>query len=958
MLSRKEFLALVLPPISGDECYYAAEINYLGKETKIRNKAAYSIDKLSEIADEIVTRSENAYFSTAAYVNRNDGRKGISVIGKKVFYVDLDAGQTKPYPTAKEALEALKAFCKATGMPKPYLVSSGLGIHAYWVMDKPMSRTVWHRHAEVLAALCETHNLKVDRQVTTDLTRILRVPGTVHAKDKSDLQTVKLLYEGDITSVDRMQELLPVPEDFLSVLDGHEPPREMDAITTFLMGNTQSRFKTILEKSMQGKGCAQMLYAYENQATLEEPIWRGVLTIAQVCIDREKAIHVMSNKYPEYNRESAERKAAQTKGPYTCATYRKINPEACEGCTLNISSPVQLGREVKEATAADNIVTTIEEKSQELVRHVIPQYPNPYKRAPNGGVYKRAMNPDEEEELIYMHDIYVVKRMHDPDTGESVLIRLHLPMDGTREFVWPLSSVMSREKFMGLAAMQGIALSAKRAEALMAYLIKWVEELQMKTKTEISHKQFGWLNDNSAVIVGETEIRANSTAYSPPSVPTIPIIPMVAEKGDFHIWKDIINIYGREGMEDKAFAFFAGFGSMLVKFTDLEGGLINLYSKESGSGKTTVLRAVNSIFGKPKELMLSPKDTYNARMQRTAVLGNLPATMDEITNMPPDQMSQSIYDIAGGRAKNRLRQHENAERINTTFWRSLTLSSSNRSVMDALFSIKQKPEGELMRLLEMKVAPDPHSDATWSNAHFGRLKDNYGLAIVPYSQYLIQNLTSILETTMPQVQHRIDMQAGIRNTERYWSMIVTVAVVGGMMAKRAGLHDIDVGRIAQFGIDLIKRTRLKNREYMFDGDEFLGGFLQRHFNETLVVANEPPIGSTNPPQPIREPRGALTVRYEPDTNLLYIVAKSYRDDCAKVMVNFEESLAPYKAMGAYKGLVKKRMAANTTATSHAGVSALCFDAAKLDFFDDTVLTRQESLIYVPSTEYPDFSSVG
>jgi len=955
MLSRKEFLALVLPPISGDECYYAAEINYLpNKVVKLRDKAVYSIDELLSVSDEIVSRTENAYFSTSSYVSRDNGRKGINVAGKNIFYVDLDAGPTKPYATAADALKDLRVFCKSTGMPKPFMVASGRGLHVYWVMDAAMSRTVWHRHAEVLAAMCESHKLKVDRQVTTDLTRVLRVPDTIHAKDKDDLLEVVLLSDGDIMSVERMQELLPVPEDFLSVLDGHEPPREMDAVTTFLMGNTQSRFKTILEKSNAGKGCEQILYAVAHQETLEEPLWRAALSIAHVCIDREKAIHVLSCKHPGYSADSTEKKAQQTNGPYTCATYKKLNPDACKDCALNIASPVQLGKEIKEATPSDNIVTVVEESTQELVQHTIPPIPFPFMRATNGGIYKKATGPDEEDELVYLHDIYVVKRMHDPDAGESVLVRLHLPMDGSRDFVVALANIVSKEKFMTAMAQQGVAVSGRRAEVLMSYIIKWVEELQMKTKTELSHKQFGWLKDNSAIIVGEKEIRANTESYSPPSTPTLPVAPLLTEKGDLNVWKDIINIYGNPGMEDKALAFFMGFGSLLVKYTDLEGYMVNLYSRESGSGKTTVLQAINSIWGRPKELMLTPKDTYNARIQRIGTMNNMAVTFDEITNMPPDQMSQFIYDVTSARGKNRLRQHDNAERLNHTHWATGVVSTSNRAVQDALFSIKQRPEGELMRMLEMKIATDPHNDPAYSRAHFGRLKDNYGVAMVPYAQYLIQNLPTILETTLPSIQTRIETQAGVRQTERYWAMMISTAIAGGVLAKKAGLHNIDVPRIAQFGIDLIMRTRIKNREYMFDGDDFLGGFLQRHFNETLVVNDAPPKGSSTPPLPIREPRGALTIRYEPDTELLFIVAKSYRDDCAKVMVNFEESLAPYKAAGAFKGIHKKRMAANTTATAHAGVSALCFDVNKLGFFNDKVLTKPDTAIYVPTTEYPTF----
>ena len=76
-------------------------------------------------------------------------------------------------------------------------------------------------------------------------------------------------------------------------------------------------------------------------------------------------------------------------------------------------------------------------------------------------------------------------------------------------------------------------------------------------------------------------------------------------------------------MEARAFAFFMGFGSLLMRFTNLDGFLLNLLSRESGSGKTTVLHAINSIYGRPKELLMSPKDTYNFRMQRLGTLQNL-----------------------------------------------------------------------------------------------------------------------------------------------------------------------------------------------------------------------------------------------------------------------------------------------------------------------------------------------
>ena len=72
-------------------------------------------------------------------------------------------------------------------------------------------------------------------------------------------------------------------------------------------------------------------------------------------------------------------------------------------------------------------------------------------------------------------------------------------------------------------------------------------------------------------------------------------------------------------MEGRAFAFFMGFGGPLMKFVAdgaLSGFLLNLISKWGGTGKSTMLEAINSIYGIPKPLLLSSKDTHNHRLHR------------------------------------------------------------------------------------------------------------------------------------------------------------------------------------------------------------------------------------------------------------------------------------------------------------------------------------------------------
>jgi hypothetical protein len=919
------------------ENYCVFGIKVINGEEVVNQRFVASIEEISKRADELTAEEYNVFFGLAKFGDAKAGRTAKNAIALKSFFIDLDCGTGKPYADIEAGLVALNAFCNKTGLPQPTVVQSGLGAHVYWVLDHDLDRRDWKPFAERLKELAVEEGFDIDPAVPADAARILRVPGTFHTKDPTNPIPVNILYIAPVISAKTYQEILAPSDDIMKMLDKADFKRPMDAMTLALMGASQSRFQTIIIKSAEGTGCSQLLHIYENQATIDEPLWRGGLSIAQQCVDRDKAIHNLSKKHPEYSAEETDKKANETKGPYTCETFKKLNPSGCEGCTLKITSPIQLGKEIVEADEPEDIMD-LDKTTLELRTYTIPPYPYPFFRGKTGGVWGRYKNKDGEEyeDLIYPYDFYVVKRMNDPDVGETILLRLHLPKDGVREFIMPLTGVLAKEKFRDTVASYGVTVLGKKQDELMAYVTKWVEELQLHSSAEKAHKQFGWTEGDGSIIIGDREIRADETLYSPPSAPTLPIIPLFQPKGDFHVWKDVINAYGREGMEGRAFAFFMGFGSLLMRFTSLDGFLLNLLSRESGSGKTTVLHSINSIYGKPKELLMSPKDTYNFRLQRLGVMQSLCATIDEITNMAPEQMSNQIYDITSGKGKNRMKSQENAERANHTKWALGVVASSNRSVTDSLLSIKSFPEGELMRILEPHIKPDPYDDPTWSKQHFGRLMNNYGHAIEPYSQALVSQLPMIM-TKMQQVQANVDKMANIKSTERYWSAMATIAITGGTIAKTLGLHNIPVQPVFNYAVNLIKETRSRNREYMFDTDEYLGGFLQRHFNETLVINGNRDARNGLEHGPIREPRGALTIRYEPDTKLLYIVIKSYRDDCSKNFTNFEESLTPYRKSGALLGTKKKRMTAGTVANTQAPVTAICFDTTKLDFFNETVL---------------------
>ena len=476
----------------------------------------------------------------------------------------------------------------------------------------------------------------------------------------------------------------------------------------------------------------------------------------------------------------------------------------------------------------------------------------------------------------------------------------------------------------------------------MAYITRWVEELQASTEAELARKQFGWLPDDSGFIIGDKEITATEIKYSPPTATTIELVPMFREKGDFHVWKDVINAYAREEMEAKAFAFFMGFGNVLLKFTNLKGYLLSLKSQGSGSGKTTVLHTIGSIYGHPEDSFMRVKDTYNQKLQRIGTFQNIPILFDEMTNMDPQQKSNLAYDITEGRAKNRMQSQNNAERLNHTKWATGLITTSNRSLRDDLLSIKAFPEGELMRMMELHIFNDANDDPVWARQHFSRLHTNYGHAIFPFMQYVVSHLPEVIKF-LGDIQVKIENAAEIKSQERYWSAVSAIAITGGIIAKNLGLHNIDHKPVMAYIIKHIKESRAQNKQMVSENSDFLSGFIQRKFHEVLVINGKKDHKTGLETGPIREPRGALTARYEPDTKLLYVVAKEYRAECNKSQLNFDESLAMHKKSGAFLGQKRKRMTSGTIVDTNLNAPALVFDATKLEFFREEALLNVENI---------------
>jgi len=891
--------------------------------------------EVDAITQEFVNNKVNAFYGCAKYGSLNN-RTHANAKYFRALWIDVDCGEAKAdegkgYRTQAEGLVKFKEFCTTTKLPAPIIVDSGYGIHAYWLLEETIERMEWEALADRLHELCKENEFIVDPAVF-EASRVLRIPGTFNFKGNEPAEVRVINEVSRRLTYAEMKELLGAPEPKEQVPDFI--PRGLSPLMSQLVSNRVKRFKTIMMKSVKGEGCAQLLHCFQNQDTIDYNLWRSALSIASFCVDRDTAIHKMSEQYPDYDKRETERKAdnlVKTGAPHHCLTFEKNNKGYCDGCAHKgkIKSPIVLGEEIAEADDEDN---TVEIESEEGIveTHQIPEFPFPFFRGKNGGVYRRGDDEEDDVIQVYEHDLYVLKRLIDPDAGEVVLIKLHLPRDGIKEFVVPLTAITVKEELRKTLAHYGVVLFSKQLDQMYIYMVTFIKNMQVERKADIMRTQFGWADNDSKFIIGEREITKDGIFYSPPSIATRGIVEHLHPKGTLDKWKEVFNLYNRPGLEPHAFAALTAFGSPLLKFTGMSGAIINLIHEKSGSGKSTALFMCNSVYGHPVKLASQWKDTPQSKMHRLGVMNNLSNTIDEITNTSPAEFSDLAYGISQGRGKDKMKAQTNEMRINNTSWNNMTLASANASFYQKLGALKNSPDGESMRLIEYKIEPNNILDVAFAKQMFdGQLRENYGHAGEIYAQWLVNNLEEA-KSLIKLIQARIDKEVQFTARERFWSAVCACNIAGGLIAKSLGLHDYDMKAVYKWLVKMLGEMREDVKPPIDVPFTILGDYCNAHVAHTLVVNGEVDSRSGLNSAPILEPRQELLIRYEPDNKRLYMVAKPFKDYCVKYQINHKELLAKLKEAGIYKETINKRMAKGMKVVSPA-VRVLWFDASSSEF---------------------------
>lgn len=895
------YCVAMLLPGGGFRHFFHDNLPAAGTQLTALNNAGHTVYIAQATYDPEAIALAEQHNKTLPYgspkTDRKKQRSQDNALYLKNFFLDIDVGEKWPLKSQREGMDAVRKLMAETSLPHPTIVSSGNGLYAHWILTEAVPAQQWRTIAYLLKKVVAKYSpaLGGDASRTSDSASVLRAPGTNNRKPGREEKPVLLLKDTEpIKLMDFVDILNAAARKAHINHDSTQAPKaSTDINSEFFSGLERESTPGNAEKIADQ--CAQLGLMRSTGGDVIEPLWYACIGVLMHCADGESITHQWSSGHAEYNQRQTNDKIQQWRaagvGPSTCANLGESNPQACVGCKHNgkIKSPIVLGRPEPEAREIPEEQCTA---------------PDGFRRG-EGGLYA-----EEEGRWIrfYDCDLYPDRLAYDESLGYEVMtIKHHLPHEGAMECTLRSSIVNDPKALLTTLSDNHIkVVGMKEKKYMTAYLESYSARLQRQRRMSKLMCQMGWKesrNGSPIFVLGKKIFHTDGTVEDASLARNVPkAVEGYHAKGSMEAWVGATRILNEPGMEPFAFSLLSGgFGAPLVKETGFDGALVSLVG-ESGAGKTLMLRWIQSVWGYHNDLMMLRDDTKNAMVSRLGVCGNLPMTIDEITNIDGMELSDLVYRITQGRDKARLTKNSEERRL-LNHWNTLAVTSSNSSLVDKLSGAKHDASAEINRVFEYPVNEHDLFKGPVTTSLYWTLHENYGHAGEVYAKWLVQNFDKI-KPGLDKIKARIDIEAEIKGDERFWSAIASAAIYGGLVAKQLGLIDFEIAPVMKWASETIWNMRGDKQDLAGDSVGILGQFLDAYSNNCLIVRGDArsPSGSFI----VELPRGPLVTRYELDTQRLYVSRQVFKEWITKRFGSYTKIKNDLTAMHALLDASRKK----------------------------------------------------
>lgn len=748
----------------------------------------------------------------------------------KSFWVDIDCGEEKHakgdgYLTKRDAAVAIDTFAKEVGWPKPMLVDSGNGIHAYWPLTKDIPHDKWVKVAKGLKATLHHCGVIADPTRTADFASILRPAGSVNRKN-GEAKPVAVKRPGSPSEPAALASALQsyMVEHGVKLIK-ETPKREFvsNGLNDDLIAHLPQYPDLPVDANEVANKCAQVAAMRDTQGDVGYEHWRGVIGILRHCENGRELAEQWSARREETGHAQLDwdiRYESWSAGPTTCEFFETNGCGACEGCPMRgkIKTPLVLGRQMPENT--ETVEEVVTEEGQQIEVEV-PALISGYTYS--NGVMAR-MLPDKEGVLqpfpFSTILFYPTTRIRTEEGTYRIGIRMHLPNHKVRDFDMPTEAMASQTDMLrSLAKYELMQSNHKDAgNHMAAYLRDQLEALKRNVEEVNTLTSFGWRPDMSGFLVGDRLYHKDGTVrkvlvgsgagkfaqHLPPA------------KGTLERYASAINfMYNRPGAQHWQYAVCSGWGSILTPFGEelYKGLLVALTGGDSGKGKTTACYASLYAFGNAEKMTLKSEDgfTQNGLWAYLGAFNNLPVLLDELTNMDGPTFSSVAYGISRGEEKVRMTSKGGVVGFaNTAVWRMSPFVTGNRDFHGLLATNQANSQAEAVRLIQITVDrypvvqlhADAHVEADLVQSAVDAMKANAGAAGDAMLRHVVTHQRQLADAVRDVMNALAEHIPGTKY--RFYRNHGACTLVIAKVAKELGIIDFDLDALFDFTVQLLK----------------------------------------------------------------------------------------------------------------------------------------------------------
>ena len=707
-------------------------------------------------------------------------------------------------------------------------------------------------------------------------------------------------------------------------------------------------------------GCEQM----RLQDGVSEPLWRGMLGTLWHCEHGRYVAHRVSALDSRYDKDDTDRKLDYLEdndiAPFTCEYFRAERPDVCARCPNNgmIKSPISVPARPKIPVAQVETATPVAtlpplelpplggavpntgeqsqnasllpntgEQSQnasllpntgeptQVGETPTPQVGTKFEEIKTknskvnaGGCWARTKTSDGEWTWanIYPYPVYPIQKIRGitqkGETSISYIFRKHNAVG--HDDIQIAGSTLMGQTLNATLGDYGFLLSDKERKLMAGLLIDLLKETEHSIGEVKTTDRLGWNDTQDAFLCGgklyKTDGKVVDIAVAGKakrsSDETIPM-------GSLDKWKEIADIYNKDGLECFQVAVATAFASPISPLGSLERAALVFLTGQAGVGKSTALMIATSVFGNPERMVFNKMDTPKSRLHKLGVYSNIAASFDEMTELHPKDASELAYTITQGRGNDKMGSGGEDMLVNTTYWSCIPVMSANDSILASLSQHGNDPTAQMSRVLEIK-AVNINKVCTpteiENNERLARqLLNNYGTAGDVYLRYITANKAEVLDMIY-NVEKMFKKHAGLNSTHRFWTFMCTRMIVGVMIANKLGLLSYNVAKLSAYLVKQVCAAKTDLDKYKWTPETMIPQFINANISHRIVVTH------AKRPEGMKDDinRGALndinyvvqspahgrelTMRVELDTGDCVISVAAIREWCKKANVAFAQ----------------------------------------------------------------------